>query len=555
MYTLPTLVDIQDVTSISAGNVHSVLLTSGGVIMTAGRVDGNEALGLGRAVDVDEQGFVAVTEVLASESDLIPDSDLFNATSYTSPPKFAKVFASRYYTVAIDEEGNVWSTGSNYYGQLCLGDDVDRDRFAMVNFESFKESVDVFETGMSTAVPASNFSNVLLETGMSTAVPNGDFSTDLPEIGPSTAIDESARKTMETSGNSTRIIDVALGERHTLLLREDGKLYSCGWNQYGQLGLENGNGASNVLYPKQVVLHETVTEIAAGRGSSYFLTESKNVYVAGTNYDGQLCLGDREDRNTPTLMDPFQKDDGLDGSKREVQAVTAGKSSLYLLLSDGQVFACGENTHGQLGLGDLNSTSVDVPTLIPLQDVVSIFSGPTSFSAFFVHGNGTVHSVGYNGGGELGVGDEINRDTPTVVACSDETSTTDEDLASRILISAGNDHTLFIGSESTFLCSNETDATKEDGSTSSPTITASPTVTKVPTTSPTVTASPTITSMPTTPTASPSADKNNVTYIPTMISNTTIDGNKDADSSCGEQFGYSSLILCLLYSIVGLCIF
>lgn len=32
------------------------------------------------------------------------------------------------------------------------------------------------------------------------------------------------------------VIDAALGENHTLLLTQDGKIFSCGNNDYGQLG-------------------------------------------------------------------------------------------------------------------------------------------------------------------------------------------------------------------------------------------------------------------------------------------------------------------------------
>lgn len=35
---------------------------------------------------------------------------------------------------------------------------------------------------------------------------------------------------------SNTVIDAALGENHTLLLTNNGKIFSCGNNDYGQLG-------------------------------------------------------------------------------------------------------------------------------------------------------------------------------------------------------------------------------------------------------------------------------------------------------------------------------
>lgn len=35
---------------------------------------------------------------------------------------------------------------------------------------------------------------------------------------------------------ANRVVEAALGENHTLLLTKDGKVFSCGNNDYGQLG-------------------------------------------------------------------------------------------------------------------------------------------------------------------------------------------------------------------------------------------------------------------------------------------------------------------------------
>ncbi|KAL7484691.1 hypothetical protein ACHAW6_010321 [Cyclotella cf. meneghiniana] len=449
---LPMLVDApDDVVAVSAGLVHSALLAADGIVWTAGRAD-DEASGLGRAIDVVVAGaaFLPVTTV----------------DSATGPPKFTQVFASKYYTVAVDEEGRVWSTGNNYYGQLCRNDTSNRERFAAIPLEFYNAS--------------------------------------------------------EGDGNGTRIANVALGEAHTLLLREDGAVFGCGWNAYGQLGLGNDtmvtSNGSGVLLPTRIAINETVVGIAAGRGSSYFLTETNNVYVVGTNYDGQLCLGDRADRTLPTLLNTLP--DEFDSLGQSVQAIAAGTSSLYLLMSDGRVFACGLNAQGQLGLGDfVNATSTDVPTLIPtLRDVVSVFSGPSSYGAYFVQENGTVFAAGYNGGGQLGVGDVENRYTPAAVACSDEASSENREMASYVRISSGNDHALFLGTTSTFLCPDD-DHDAENATTTSPAATASPADTREPTPSPTLTARPTESAAPTTATASPTAAAENSTRAPSFVEN------------------------------------
>eukprot|EP00956_Cyclotella_meneghiniana_P004029 scaffold4879_cov71-Cyclotella_meneghiniana.AAC.8 len=479
-FSSPVLISKENVISIAAGQIHSVMLTDQGVLLTGG-----QGLGLGRNYS---EGFVSITEVhnIPSNSGNVFNGDTANKTTLAKevspPPRFAKVYASQYFTIALDENGNLWSTGSNSNGQLCLGDNIDRDRLEMVNPDSY--------TGLENSIRITQ--PPTFELGNNTPVEYLEFTLPPKEV-----LDANAVET----NNNTKIIDVALGERHTLLLRQDGVVFACGWNEFGQLGLDSTE--SSILSPSRVILNEVVEGITAGRGSSYLLTENNTIYVTGTNFDGQLCLGNREDRPGLTLMDPFAKDDGLDGSNTNIHAITAGKSSLYILLSDGQVLSCGDNTHGQLGM-DNNSTSIDIPTLIPLDEIVNVFSGPLSYNAFFVQQNGSVHAAGYNGGGQLGTGDGINRNTPAIVACSDSTNI-DEEMAASTLISSSNDHTLFLGTEDTFLC---------DGSST----TASPTATLTPTVSPTTTAKPTGSHVPTTstnlPTVSVSVELNN-SIVPT----------------------------------------
>lgn len=243
---LPTPINVplragEYITDISAGGLHSAILTNEGRIFTAGSSSAGESLGLGRdTMDGTELSFMPVTEVYPINDNT---GDYSNVAS-TALPQFTKVEASQHYTFALDNMGRVWTTGNNAYGQLCLNDTMTRDRFYEVKMPSDNES---------------------------------NSNNEAPE--------------------GRNIVDIVLGERHSLLLREDGKAYGCGWNQYGQLGI--GVKGQNMLSPVEIMIdapddedvtitesgrqveHEVITNAVAGRGSSYFLTSSGHVYATG----------------------------------------------------------------------------------------------------------------------------------------------------------------------------------------------------------------------------------------------------------------------------------
>ena len=43
--------------------------------------------------------------------------------------------------------------------------------------------------------------------------------------------------TWASNNNSNMVVQVALGEAHTLVLTATGTLFSFGWNEFGQLGV------------------------------------------------------------------------------------------------------------------------------------------------------------------------------------------------------------------------------------------------------------------------------------------------------------------------------
>ena len=117
----------------------------------------------------------------------------------------------------------------------------------------------------------------------------------------------------------------------------------------------------------------------------------------GTNYCGQLCLGDTEDRSFPHKT-PFSN----------ICKLSAGCDHSLFQNDKGEIFSCGENQRGECGLGHFNSPQI-TPSLIPNvpPNIVQFACG--AHHSLFLDSEGNIFSIGYNEYGQLGLGHNTNQ--------------------------------------------------------------------------------------------------------------------------------------------------
>ena len=95
--------------------------------------------------------------------------------------------------------------------------------------------------------------------------------------------------------------------------------------------------------------------VTAGYDHTVCVNAGGRVFAWGKNYSGQLGVGDKEKRVVPTLVTGLLK-------IKTVMQVAAGGAHTACLTADGLVFMCGEGGQGQLGVGDTEDRVV--PTLV-----------------------------------------------------------------------------------------------------------------------------------------------------------------------------------------------
>jgi alpha-tubulin suppressor-like RCC1 family protein len=305
-------------------------------------------------------------------------------SSSSDLPVIAAISAGDSCSFALDSDGKVYATGINYDGQLGLNDTNDRNSFTEV-------------TSLSGVIAISiGFSHSLALTKNNKVYATG--SNQYGQLGLSDTNNHNSF-TAISSLNDKTVTAIATGEDYSFVLAKDGKIYAIGWNRFGQLGLGDTNDRNTFTVVSSL---SNITAIVAGYKHSLALADNGTVYATGHNYNGQLGLSNNNDYNNFTVVSSL--------SGKIIIAIVTGDSYSLALDNDGKVYATGHNYNGQLGLGDTNdrNTFIAVPSLSG-KTITAIAAG--GHHSFALDSNGKVYATGYNYYGQLGLGNTNDRNT------------------------------------------------------------------------------------------------------------------------------------------------
>ncbi|KAM9351918.1 putative E3 ubiquitin-protein ligase HERC3 [Symphorus nematophorus] len=142
------------------------------------------------------------------------------------------------------------------------------------------------------------------------------------------------------------VAQVACGSQHSVALTKGGQVYTWGQDSRGQLGLGRRELGANSPQHLRSLSAIPVVQIAAGGEQSFALSVSGGVFGWGGNDCGQLGLGDRTDRHTPTSVHYL--------NLKKTVHISCGKDHTAILTKDGVVFTFGSGQYGQLGHNSFN---------------------------------------------------------------------------------------------------------------------------------------------------------------------------------------------------------
>ncbi|XP_034032218.1 secretion-regulating guanine nucleotide exchange factor [Thalassophryne amazonica] len=143
-------------------------------------------------------------------------------------------------------------------------------------------------------------------------------------------------------------------------------LQAWGANSYGQLGQGHAEDRA-VSQPCCAFKNTAVRTVCGGGGHSVVITDIGEVFVCGQNHRGQLGLGHTADVSSFVLCPSLSQG---------VTDVACGWDFTLLLTDCGQVLACGSNAFGQLGVAQSVSHAAE-PLIVEslTKPVVSVAAG------------------------------------------------------------------------------------------------------------------------------------------------------------------------------------
>ncbi|XP_062973275.1 secretion-regulating guanine nucleotide exchange factor isoform X2 [Elgaria multicarinata webbii] len=170
--------------------------------------------------------------------------------------------------------------------------------------------------------------------------------------------------------------------------REDSTqaLFAWGANSYGQLGLGHKEDALLPQALKEFLCNQkNIKSITGGGGHSALLMDTGELFLCGQNKDGQLGLGHAEEVMLFTLCAAL--------SGCPVIQVSCGWDFTVILAGNGQVFSCGSNSFGQLGVPHTSGGCTSPERIESLQErVINVAAGLRH--ALAVTENGSVFQWG-----------------------------------------------------------------------------------------------------------------------------------------------------------------
>jgi alpha-tubulin suppressor-like RCC1 family protein len=330
------------------------------------------------------------------------------------------------HTCALLDNRQVKCWGLNTSGQLGLGDTSNRgdaagemgDSLPTVSLGTGRTAKAIASGGEHSCALLDNGTvkcwghNTYGNLGLGDTAHRGDAAGEMGDSLPTISL-----------GTGRTATQLTAGYRHTCALLDNAQVKCWGYNLYGQLGLGDANHRGDAssemgdsLPTASLGAGRSAQAIVSGSYHTCALLDTNRAKCWGYNVYGQLGLGDTSNRGDGAS----EMGDSLPlidlGTGRTVLTLSASSRRTCAVLDNYTAKCWGQNTYGDLGLGDTAHRGDGASEMGDNLPAISIGTG-RSFSAIAAGANhncarlddGRSKCWGYNGYGDLGLGDTSSR--------------------------------------------------------------------------------------------------------------------------------------------------
>ncbi|ESR43646.1 hypothetical protein CICLE_v10010970mg [Citrus x clementina] len=355
---LPKLLEsavMLDVQNISLGAKHAALVTKEGEVFCWG--EGKDGR-LGHKVNMD----VSCPKLVECLSGINVQS----------------VSCGEFHTCALTKSGEIYTWGHNNHGADLVGERRSRSHWLP------RKLFDTLDGVRVSKVACGEWHTAIVSTsGQLFTYGDGTFGV----LGHGNLQNVSQPKEVE-SLRGLKVKSVACGPWHTAAIVDimvdrcksnaiGGKLFTWGDADKGRLGHVDGERKLLPTCVPRLVDFDFV-QVSCGRMLTVGLTSLGKVYTMGSAVHGQLGNPKAKDRSI-TVVEGKLKEEFVKG-------ISSGSYHVAVLTSGGSVYTWGKNANGQLGLGD--SQERETPTFVEAlrdREVESVVCGSSITAAICLH--------------------------------------------------------------------------------------------------------------------------------------------------------------------------
>ncbi|RIA81434.1 regulator of chromosome condensation 1/beta-lactamase-inhibitor protein II [Glomus cerebriforme] len=337
---------------ITGGGNHSAIITSSGELWMSG-------------LNFDGQCGIASEQQGQRE----PKINIFKKVEIHEVKRWKHITCGWNFSLAVEEEnGYVYSFGKGVFGELGCSESVKETGGEGVRIKGIK-GVEKVICGLRHVICLNNEGKC--------------FGWGSNKFGQLTKFDKDNNNFEESDKNSHRkkkgilyfepieifrdwdlkVVDVACGQYHTVLMTSDGEVFTFGLNKYGQLGYDFPIKLQFSDIPKKIEhgLIRRAKSIHCGWNNTIVICEGSKLFIWGRNDHGQCGKNNPKNDNGKINMDGwidkpvplyYLPQNLMLGEGFGIEECVCGSEHTLIMSKQGECLSWGWNEHGNCGIGD-----------------------------------------------------------------------------------------------------------------------------------------------------------------------------------------------------------